>query len=100
MLRFAPGAYDADIRLRLEALQRLLAVPCGRHCVRTRLPAAWLLAASALLKKRLEQAVTGRIRCDSAGVLLAYAYPDRIAQRKTGFDYVLAGGRGAFFPET
>ena len=36
---------------------------------------------------------------DRAGLLLAYAYPDRIAQRRPGGEprYLLANGRGAFF---
>ncbi|MER3422668.1 MAG: hypothetical protein C4293_05005 [Nitrospiraceae bacterium] len=38
---------------------------------------------------------------DSLGVLLASAYPDRIAQRQPGSEsrYLLANGRGACFPE-
>jgi ATP-dependent helicase HrpB len=38
---------------------------------------------------------------DHTGVLLAYAYPDRIAQRRPGGEprYLLANGRGAFFAQ-
>src|SRR3569623_1640172 len=38
---------------------------------------------------------------DGAGLLLAYAYPDRIAQRRPGSEprYRLANGRGAYFAE-
>ena len=33
------------------------------------------------------------------GVLLAFAYPDRIAQRRNDGRYLLANGRGAVLPE-
>jgi ATP-dependent helicase HrpB len=57
-----------------------------------------VLAGSELFRKQLGAGSHAEDQVDQAGVLLAYAYPDRIAQRKTGFDYVLSGGRGAFFP--
>jgi len=94
VLRFAPGAYDADIRLRLEALHGVAAPGSNVDAAACRT----VLSTSALLKKRLRTGCHGEDQVDSAGVLLAYAYPDRIAQRKTGFDYLLSGGRGAFFP--
>lgn len=34
---------------------------------------------------------------DASGLLLAFAYPDRIAQRKAGGRFLLASGRGAAF---
>ena len=100
VLRFSTGGYDADIRLRLEALRGVAssghyaALDCSADAAACRT----VLAASALLKKRLGGS-DGDYPVDSAGVLLAHAYPDRIAQRKSGFDYLLSGGRGAFFPK-
>ena len=100
VLRFSSGAYDADIRLRLEALRGVAASGhyAARDCSADVVACRTVLGASALLKKRLGGS-DGEYQVDSAGVLLAHAYPDRIAQRKTGFDYLLSGGRGAFFPK-
>ncbi len=99
VLRFPSGAYDADIRLRLEALRGVAASGCYsvRDCSADAAACRRVLGTSALLKKRLSAGGHGENQVDSAGVLLAYAYPDRIAQRKTGFDYLLSSGRGVFF---
>jgi len=95
VLRFSGGDYDADIRLRLEAL-------CGGSGARAGTADAAacrsVLDVSARLKKQLGCAAHSRRDIDSAGVLLAHAYPDRIAQKRSGMEYVLACGRGAFFP--
>lgn len=100
VLRFSTGAYDADIRLRLEALRGVASSGHyeARDCSADAAACRTVLAASALFKKRLGGS-DGQYQVDSAGVLLAHAYPDRIAQRKSGFDYLLSGGRGAFFPK-
>jgi len=48
--------------------------------------------------KRIENRQTEDIDLDMLGVLLALAYPDRIAQRRTetGSSYLLSNGKGAF----
>ncbi|MDB4867624.1 MAG: hrpB, partial [Cohnella sp.] len=38
-------------------------------------------------------------RVDDCGLLLAFAYPDRIGRRRDGGKYLLSGGRGAAFKE-
>jgi len=100
VLRFPSGAYDADIRLRLEALRGVAASGCysSRDCSADEAACRRVLGTSKILKKQLRAGSRGEHEIDSTGVLLAYAYPDRIAQKKTGFDYLLSGGRGAFFP--
>jgi ATP-dependent helicase HrpB len=49
------------------------------------------------LAKRIEKTQRLEIRGDLLGVLLAYAYPDRIAQRRhtNGSTYLLSNGKGA-----
>lgn len=53
--------------------------------------------------RRLQEKKSARVaeQNDDAGCLLALAFPDRIAQRRSGTAarYVLANGRGAFLPE-
>jgi ATP-dependent helicase HrpB len=103
VLRGSAGARDADIRLRLDAMRG----------VRRELPAGMQVDERALAqsrkassnwqrqfpRKRAQDAGAGED--DSlAGVLLAFAYPDRIGRaRGEGGRYVLANGRGALFAE-
>jgi ATP-dependent helicase HrpB len=93
VLRFPAGSYDADIRLRLEAL-------CGSAARQQGVDAADcrnVLDVSGRLKKQLGINTQSSYEIDNAGVLLAHAYPDRIAQKRSGTEYQLACGRGAFF---
>ncbi len=96
-LRGLPS-HDADILLRLELLR-------GMGETRG--------ASRGLLRRIRDTARQWRrqLRCDTrarddgdlrmAGALLAFAYPDRIAQRRPGSDrrFVLSSGRGAVFGE-
>ncbi|MEW5929707.1 MAG: ATP-dependent helicase HrpB [Gemmatimonadota bacterium] len=95
------GVPDADLRLRLEALRdprgggvhRGHRVDAGAlHRVRD---AARHLRES--LGIRGAQAARPADETESAGLLLAFAYPDRIAQRRPGQPgrFLLRGGRGA-----
>jgi len=57
------------------------------------------------LEKNLDAAGAGRHggdNVDQAGLVLAFAYPDRIARRRQGLKgkYLLSGGRGAWLPVT
>lgn len=90
---FLAGVRDPDIRLRLEVLQ-------GRaRAAGVRINQAGLARVRAASKQ-----IRGIVRADrdggaiaSAGVLTAYAYPDRIAQRRSADGkYRLSGGGGAF----
>ena len=88
------GERDADLHLRLQALRNdnTIAGVDRAACTRVRKTAEkWRL------QLRISDHDTARM--DHAGVLLAYAYPDRIAQRRSGGEprYLLANGRGAFF---
>jgi ATP-dependent helicase HrpB len=98
VLRAKPGQRAADIRLRLEALQALEA---GRRFSHFELSLNEGSARRALrLASRLARAAgikDGDEDTALAGLLLAFAYPDRIARRRAGEEprYRLANGRGA-----
>ena len=89
LLRAGGGPRDSDIRTRLDALRRGTAERGALDRVRRS-------------QRQLEQQLggAGRAAADIApGVLLALAYPDRIARRRAGADarYALSNGRGAVF---
>ncbi len=91
---FAPG-HGADLHDRLMLLQGEV-VPAGVDRGRLRL----VREGARRLQRRNAppRAATGT---EAAGLLLALAFPDRVAQRRPGTAarYVLANGRGAFLPE-
>ena len=93
LLRAGSGSRDSDVRTRLEALRggaagvdrgALDRVRRSQRAFEQQLLAGGARAASADV---------------DAGVLLAFAYPDRIARRRAGADarYQMANGRGAVF---
>jgi ATP-dependent helicase HrpB len=98
-LRFPVGEYDSDLALRLEVLggsehsrakgKFTVDRPTWRRC--RRLSDAFQHQLG-LAKKRAGRPEVGR--------MLAWAYPDRIGQRRPGAvgRFRLANGRGAFFP--
>lgn len=91
------GERDADLHLRLQALgnNNAIAGIDRSACTRVRKQAEqWRR------QLRLSDRDTAT-HTDRGGVLLAYAYPDRIAQRRPGDEprYLLANGRGAFFAQ-
>jgi len=104
VLHFPPGAWDADIRLRVEALRQ-------RNAFRA--PGASMnsgvcrrIRAQADRWERMQAVGNGRTNTDGvenpdryAGTLLATAYPDRVAQLRPEGDlrYRLSGGGGARF---
>ncbi|HET7459952.1 MAG TPA: ATP-dependent helicase HrpB [Longimicrobium sp.] len=97
LLRGEGRAPDADVRLRLAALRRERG-PGGfsvDHAALRR------VTAEAKELRRQLGAPPAEADDDAAGVLLALAYPDRIAQRRAGGGarYLLRNGRGAAFPE-
>jgi len=95
LLRAGGGSADADIRSRLSLLHGE-SEPQG-------LDRGALQRARRLAKDLLSQspAASGETRPGMEGVLLACAYPDRIARKRAGGDnrYLLANGRGAQFAQ-
>ncbi len=99
-LHFTSGTRDADLRLRMEALQavknhRPLHLPVAQ-VDQGALRNLWKVAS--LLQQRLGLKEKTRTTPD-LGRLLAWAYPDRIAMRRPeGVGrYLMANGRGAVF---
>jgi ATP-dependent helicase HrpB len=96
-LRGVDGPPDADLSLRLDALRQAgsLRVPAelDRDTLRR------VRAESARLARQLGAGDSGgnRDEHDLLGVLLALAYPDRVAQRRPGARarFVMRNGRGA-----
>jgi ATP-dependent helicase HrpB len=92
------GARDADIRTRLEIV-RGEATPAALD--RGTLQRA--RQAARALEQQLGAGAASTVpeETGSAGLLLAFAYPDRIARRRAGAEgrYTLANGRGAHFAE-
>jgi ATP-dependent helicase HrpB len=100
LLRGTSGAHDADVRTRLE----ILSGAERRHgAARSSLERVRRLARE--LERSLARAATAdeehAATAVDAGLLLAFAYPDRIGRRRPGGAgrYTLANGRGAAFAE-
>jgi ATP-dependent helicase HrpB len=91
-------AREADIVLRLEWLRGIRdaggAVPEARRQIRTQ-------AAQWRRELRCEAAPADHADLALTGVVLAYAYPDRIGRRRAGAErrYLLSNGRGAMFAD-
>jgi ATP-dependent helicase HrpB len=97
LLRRSAGARDADIRTRLEVLRGEEATPASDRAS---------LARSRRAARDLERQLTAGAGANAgekvdAGLLLAFAYPDRIGRRRSGGEgrFTLANGRGAMFAE-
>lgn len=97
---------DADIRTRLEIL-----ISKSRDALPEHAAQKFSVDRNAVFQvRKAAQQWQRSLRLDAAqpqhafeaGLLLAFAYPDRIAQRRGSAigKYVLANGRGAFVPET
>jgi ATP-dependent helicase HrpB len=100
LLRSGGGPRDVDLRSRLEALHGTGAGAASvDEAVRRR-----VLRSAAMFAQRVTSGSESRpTDPDTAGAVLAMAYPDRIAQsRGAGGRYLLANGRGAFLtsPQT
>ena len=106
LLRGASGARDADIRTRIEVM-RSEGSPPG-------IDRFGLQRARRAAKDLLRQATAGGANnstsqnrqfdaygAEDVGVVLAFAYPDRIGRRRAGADgrFTLANGRGAHFAD-
>src|SRR6185312_1499313 len=99
LLRGAPGARDADVRTRLDALRGDRA---SAGIDRGVLDRARRMSRDLARRLTDEGARRDRSAIEPAGLLLAFAYPDRIGRRRPGTDarYTLANGRGAHFADT
>jgi ATP-dependent helicase HrpB len=88
------NARDADLRLRVEALRD----PRGQSIDRGGLQRCRDTARQIRRQLSLSAEET---TVDNTGLLLAFAYPDRIASRREGdgLHYRLSNGRGAFFSQ-
>ncbi|PUA35882.1 ATP-dependent helicase HrpB [Paenibacillus elgii] len=92
LLRSRPDSPNADMRLRVEALRGGGAVQVADPAARRR------IAAEAEQGKRtLGVPSEQRDEVNACGMLLAFAYPDRIAQNKGSGRFLLSGGRGGSF---
>ena len=97
LMRRPAGARDADVRTRMEILR-------GEHSQRESIDRA-VLERARRVAGQLRRQLGGASRkaairiedADQAGVLLALAYPDRIARAREGGSgrYLLSNGRGA-----
>jgi ATP-dependent helicase HrpB len=94
LLRGAASGPDTDIRSRIDILLGADSTEAADRVVVQR-------------SRRLARELTRQLGADThgaantahAGLLLAFAYPDRIGRRRAGSEarYTLANGRGAFF---
>ncbi|MFI4890240.1 MAG: ATP-dependent helicase HrpB [Steroidobacterales bacterium] len=100
ILRSAPGARDADMRLRVAAMRGAQgSLPAGLSVDVRALAQAQRSAGIWQLEIAGNQADTADVHA-ATGPLLAYAYPDRIGRARDGSGrYLLANGRGAGFAE-
>jgi ATP-dependent helicase HrpB len=103
-LRQAGGAPDPDVRTRIDAL-RGHALPPGVTVDQPGLRRVERVVQQ--LERQLERQRGGRepapaavAESDAPGLLLAFAYPDRIGRARAGDAgrYLLSGGRGAALP--
>jgi ATP-dependent helicase HrpB len=89
LLRAGGGPRDSDVRTRLEALRRGTGADRGA------------LERVRRAQRSFEQQLGATTRKEDvdAGVLLGFAYPDRIARRRAGGEarYQLSNGRGGVF---
>jgi ATP-dependent helicase HrpB len=98
VLKSRSASRDADIRTRIDLLRNSKGSGESDHYSLQR-----ARRSARELTRRLGQETpqTGDTETDAAGVLLAFAYPDRIGRRRAGAQsrYALANGRGAEFTE-
>jgi ATP-dependent helicase HrpB len=107
LLRGEDAARDADIRTRLDLLSgeerghRAAYSSLGRARRSARDLERWVADADEDVGSGATTSGHGRSAIADAGLLLAFAYPDRIGRRRPGGEarYTLANGRGAVFAE-
>ncbi|MEF3302046.1 ATP-dependent helicase C-terminal domain-containing protein, partial [Paenibacillus sp. GYB003] len=100
----ASGPHAADLRPRLDAVGRMRPGRGGSGRAADderadRAAAARIWAEADRIRRLLGIEGGGAVDSDSCGLLLAMAFPDRIAQRREDGRYLLSGGRGAAFSQ-
>lgn len=96
LLRGAAGGRDTDIRSRIDIL-----LGAGSTDAADRAAVQRARRFARALTRQLGADTPGAGNTAHAGLLLAFAYPDRIGRRRAGSEarYTLANGRGAFFAQ-
>lgn len=96
LLRGRGAPPDADLRLRVELL-RERGTPAAWHGADVAREGLRRARAEAAQLRRLLRVAAGSGDPHDTGLLLAFAYPDRIAQRRPGSEtrFLLRNGRGA-----
>jgi ATP-dependent helicase HrpB len=94
LVRSAPGARDTDIRSRLDIM-----MGDDGSCDADRAALQRARYAARTLARQLGVDSKKTVDPSHTGLLLAFAYPDRIGRRRVGSAarYTLSNGRGAFF---
>jgi ATP-dependent helicase HrpB len=95
------GINDADLRLRIDLLRRIdserkISGAVARGHPIDEAICRRLLVQVRYWKRAFAVSTVGKDEVDACGLLLAFAYPDRIAQRRSG-GFLLRNGRGAVF---
>jgi ATP-dependent helicase HrpB len=102
LLRGTSGARDADIRTRIDIV-RGEGTPAGvdRFGLQRARQVARELVRPLASPSSARAGGASSYGAEEAGVLLGFAYPDRIGRRRPGGEarYTLANGRGAYFAE-
>ena len=94
--RTPPGERDADLRKRVELLHG--GSVAGLQPDRSAVARARRLAGAWARQLHADAPAPGPVAAPDAGLLLAFAYPDRIGRRRAGSArYLLSNGRGAAF---
>ncbi|MEP6548026.1 MAG: ATP-dependent helicase HrpB [Gammaproteobacteria bacterium] len=100
ILRAEVGARDADVRLRVAVLRGEVRNPAPGVTVDQRAMTQAVRSSAQWQRDLVRGRPDSSDPHDAAGILLAWAYPDRIGQaRGDGGRYLLANGRGARFGE-
>jgi ATP-dependent helicase HrpB len=98
-LNRGPDGRDSDLRLRIDVLRALADHGHAQHQGMDAALCRMIRKTADQLKSRLGCTTdTGSV--DDLGIVLSFAYPDRISSRRPGDlpRYLLANGRGACFP--
>ena len=103
VVRFEPNRQNADVELRVDLIR------AARQNRPLAIPGATVDKGAVFRTMRVSEHLRRRLGIkdengytDDLGRLLAWAYPDRIAQLRSGFNgkFLLSSGRGAFLDET
>ena len=99
ILQGPAGWRNSDLRIRLEALRGDASLAHGASV--NRVLSRHIEQVASQWKRQLGITISQRGAIGPIGLLLAFAYPDRVAQRQAGSDrrYLLANGRGASFAQ-